>query len=107
MCSALFVLSSCFSVSVQNVCWHHLLEGWGYMLITAVDELAAGDVIRDLLRLPQLPGQRPLPSCQHLKGEHVYILLLGRVFLGQVLGHRVSLVVRSYFFLMRVYSSMS
>ena len=106
MCSALFVLSSCTSVSAQNVCWHHLLEGRGNMLVTAVDELAAGDVICYLLGLPQLPGQRPLPSCQHFKGEHIYILLLVRVSLGQVLGHRVSLVIRSDLLLMRIYPSM-
>ena len=98
--------SSCSSIPVQNICWRQLLEGRGNMFITAVDELATGDVICDLLRLPQLPGQRSLPSCQHFKGEHVYILLLGWVFLGQVLGHRVSLVIRSDFLLMRINPSM-
>ena len=84
-------LSSCspilISVSVMDVCWRHLLEGRGDVLITAVDELAAGDVIRDLLRLPKLPGQRPLPSCHHLKGEYLWVLPLSRMVVGQVLGH--------------------
>ena len=106
MCSALFVSSSCSSIPVQNISWRHLLEGRGNMFITAVDELATGNVICDLLGLPQLPGQRPLPSCQHFKGEHIYIFLLGRVVLGQVLGHRVPLVIGSDLFLMRVYPSM-
>ena len=48
-------LSSCspilISVSVKDVCWRHLLEGRGDVLVTAVDELATGDIIRDIIQL--------------------------------------------------------
>ena len=75
MCSALFFSSSCSSivvpVSVQDVCWGHLLEGRGDVLIAAVYELAAGDVVGDFLRLPQLPGERPLSRCHNFEREYV------------------------------------
>ena len=92
MCSALFS-SSCKSVliSVKNISGRHLLESWGDVLIASVDELAAGDVVCDLLRLPQLPGQWPLPCCHHLKGKSVHIPPLGRVVELQMLGHGASL----------------
>ena len=35
--NSLFSLSSCFSlIPVQNVCWGHLLEGWGDVLVAGV-----------------------------------------------------------------------
>ena len=107
MCSALF-LSSCVSVliPVENVSRCHLLEGGGNVLIAAVYELAAGDVIRDFLRFPQLPGQWSLPCCHHLKGKRIHILPLCRVVHCQVLGHRVPLVIGPDLFLVRVYPSM-
>ena len=107
MCSAL-LLSSCESVLIsdENVSWCHLLEGGGNVLIAAIDELAARDVIRDLLRLPQLPGQWPLPCRDHHKGERINILPLGRVVNCQVLSHRVSLVIGPDLLLVRVYPCM-
>ena len=94
MCSALF-LSSCESVliPVENVSGCHLLEGGGDVFIAAVYELAAGDVVCDLLSLPKLPGQWSLPCCHHLKGKSVHIPPLGRVVELQMLGHGVSLVI--------------
>ena len=58
------------------------MEGWGDVLTAAVDELTTGDVIGDLLRLPQLPGQRPLPSGHHLEGKYFRVLPLSRVVSG-------------------------
>ena len=53
------------------------------MLIAAIDELATGDVIGYLLSFPELSGQGPLPRRHHLEREHVLVLDLGRVVLGQ------------------------
>ena len=61
-------------IPVKDVCWRHLLEGLGDVLVTADDELATGYFIRDILSLPQLPGQRSLPSCHYLKGECLWTL---------------------------------
>ena len=65
------------------------------MLRTAVDELATGDVVSNFLGLPELPGQRPLPSCHHSEGKCFHILSLGWVISGQVLGHGVPLAQSS------------
>ena len=96
MCSALFLLSSCSSVlipiPVLDVCGGHLLKCSGHR-----------DIIRDFLRFSQLPGQRLLPSCHHLEGKHLSLLLLSRVGAGQRLGHRVSLIICSDLLLVRVY----
>ena len=62
------------------------------MLVAAVDELTTGDVIRDLLRLPELSGERPLPRCHHLERKRVWVLPLGRMVVGQMLGHAGLLV---------------
>ena len=72
------------------------------MLIAAIDELATGDVIGYLLSLSELPGQGPLPRRHHLEREHVLVLNLGRVMLGQVLRHRVLLVIGPYLLHMAV-----
>ena len=72
------------------------------MLIAAIDELATGDVIGYLLSFPELSGQGPLPRRHHLEREHVLDLDLGRVMLGQVLCHRVLLVIGSNLLLMAV-----
>merc|ERR1711911_214808 len=80
--------------------------GGANVLIAAIYELAARDVIRDLLRLPQLPGQWPLPCRDHRKGERINILPLGRVVNCQVLSHRVSLVIGPDLLLVRVYPCM-
>ena len=70
-----------------------MLEGRGDVLVAAVDKLPAGDVIGDTLGLSELPGQGPLACRHHLEREHVFIPDLGRVILGQVLRHRVPLVI--------------
>ena len=57
------------------------------MLIPAIDQLPAGDVVGDLLGLPQLSGQGPLSCCRHIEGEHAFVFHLVRVVLGQVLSH--------------------
>ena len=64
------------------------------MLVAAIDELATdtGDVIGNLLSLPELSGQWLLTRRHHLDGEHVH---LGWVMLVQVLRHRVLLVEQS------------
>ena len=72
------------------------------MLVAAIDELATGDVIGNLLGLSELPGQGPLTRCHHLEREHVLVLDLGRVMLGQVLRHGVLLVIGSNLFLVTV-----
>ena len=77
------------------------------MLIAAIYELATGNIIRNLLCLSELPGQRPLPSCHHLKGECLRVLPLSRVVVGQVLCHGVALVICSDRLLMRINPSMS
>ena len=66
------------------------------MLIAAIDELATGDVIGYLLSFPELSGQGPLPRRHHLEREHVLVLDLGRVVLGQVLRHRVLYISESF-----------
>ena len=55
------------------------------MFIAAIDELATGDVVGDLLCLPELPGQGPLTRRHHLEREHVFVPDLGWVMLVQVL----------------------
>ena len=72
------------------------------MLVAAIDELATGDVIGNLLGLSELPGQGPLTRCHHLEREHVLVLDLGRVMLGQVLRHGVLLVIGPDLFLVTV-----
>ena len=47
LCSALLNSSSIVSVTSQDVCRSHLLEGRGDVLVAAVDKLPAGDVIGD------------------------------------------------------------
>ena len=74
------------------------------MLIEAIDELPAAHVIGDLLSLSQLPGQGPLPCRHHLEGERVQTLHLVRVMLGQMLRHRVLLVIGPDLLLMGVNS---
>ena len=69
-------------ISAQDVCRGHLLEGGGNVLITAVDKLATGDVIRDLLRLPELPGQGPLACRHYLEREGIFVSSLVWVMLG-------------------------
>ena len=64
LCSALLNSSSVVSVTSQDVCGSHLLEGRSNVLVAAVNELPAGDVIGDKLGLSELPGQGPL-SCGH------------------------------------------
>ena len=76
------------------------------MLIAAVDELPAADVTGDLLRLPELPGQGPFSCRHHLEGERVLVSDLVRVMLGQMLSHRVPLVIRPDLLFMAVYSRM-
>ena len=56
------------------------------MLIAAIDELPAGDVVCYLLCLSKLSGQRPLSCCHDLEGENFLVPSLVRVVLGQVLG---------------------
>ena len=53
-----------------------MLEGRGNVLIPAVDQLPAGDVVGDLLGLPQLSGQGPLSCCLHIEGEHAFVFHL-------------------------------
>ena len=72
------------------------------MLVPAIDELATGDIIGNFLSLSELSGQGPLPRRHHLEREHVLVLDLGRVVLGQVLCHRVLLVIGPYLLLMAV-----
>ena len=63
------------------------------MFVLAINELATGDVIGNLLSLSDLPGQGPLACCHHLERKDVFVPDLGRVVLGQVLRHRVPLVI--------------
>ena len=91
MCSALYLhlpvlllLSLSLSKDVSRI---HLLEDRGDVLVAAVGEQTAGDVIGDLLSLPELPGERPLPRCHHLERRRVWVLPLGRMVVGQMLGH--------------------
>ena len=51
LCSALLNSSSVVSVTSQDVCGSHLLEGRSNVLVAAVNELPAGDVIGDKLGL--------------------------------------------------------
>ena len=76
------------------------------MLIAAVDELAAGDIISDFLSFPELSGQGPLPCRHHLEGECVFVPDLVRVVLGQVLRHGVTLIICSDLLFMAVNSRM-
>ena len=76
------------------------------MLIAAIDELPAGDVVCYLLGLSKLSGQGPLTCCQDLEGENFLVPNLVRVVLGQVLGHGVPLVVCSDLLLVTVNSRM-
>ena len=57
------------------------------MLVAAIDKLATGNIIRDLLRLPELPGERSLPRSNYLEGERVWVPPLGRMVVSQMLGH--------------------
>ena len=67
---------------------HHNLHVYKNSVLSEVvkrresNELATGNVIRDLLRFPELPGQRPLSRCHHLEHKRVWILPLGRVVIG-------------------------
>ena len=76
------------------------------MLIAAIDQLPAGDVVGYLLCLSKLSGQGPLPRRHNLEGEHVLIPDLVRVVLGQVLGHGVPLIICPDLLLVTVNSRM-
>ena len=76
------------------------------MLVATVNELTTGDVIGDLLGLPELSGKRPLSRCHHLEHKCVGVLPLGRVAIGQMLSHGVPLVFRTDLLLMRFNSRM-
>ena len=46
------------------------------MLVLAINELATGDVIGNLLSLSDLPGQGPLACRHHLERESIIIMEL-------------------------------
>ena len=75
------------------------------MLVSPVNK-SPRSLVSDLLRLPHLPGEGPLPRPLHGEAEGSGVPPPGRVLLLQVPGHGVSLQISPDLFLMGVNSRM-